>query len=150
MPCISVEFQPNVGPLINIIVAPANSMRLAAGARSVSANAPLIHACPLLVDTGADITCISPAIASHLKLNPTGKVPVSVPTGVGAANTYLVDIGLPFGDPTQGAATHVFENRLVMEYNGSHPAYQGLLGRDVICLGVFSMAGYDCRYTFCL
>ena len=89
-------------------------------------------------------------VAQRLQLVPTGKASVTTPTGLGSTNTYLVDIALPFGDPGQGAPVHISENASVMEYCGNHPFYQGLLGRDILCLGVFSMVGYDQRYTFCL
>ena len=74
-----------------------------------------------------------------------------VPTGQGRANTYLVDILIPFGDPQQGAPMHLLENMTVMEYQGNNQNYQGLVGRDIIRHGMFSISGWtNPRFTFCL
>ena len=105
---------------------------------------------PLLIDTGADVSCISPQLTAQLGLRSIGKRSVSVPTGTATANTHLVDIAIPFGDPTKGADTMVLDNITVMEYLGNHPQYQGLLGRDIINRGLFSIAGYDNRFTICM
>jgi hypothetical protein len=126
--------------------APAGSLRSSTGKQTK----PSIALSPLLVDTGADITCISPALASQLNLTPSGKAPVVVPTGQATSNTYLVDIGVPFGNIAQGADLFVLENVTVMEFQGNNPNYQGLVGRDIICRGFYLMAGYDKRFTFCL
>src|SRR5690242_5813542 len=127
MPCFSVNFQPNIGQLINVIFTQPNVLRTLIGASRSSANPPPATGCPLLIDTGADITCISPHVSQRLQLSPTGKVPVSVPTGQGSTNTYLVDMGIPFGDPAAGGQTFVLENIPVMEYLGNHPGYMGLM-----------------------
>jgi Aspartyl protease len=103
-----------------------------------------------LVDTGATHTCIAPSVAQRLNLAPRSMMPVSVPTGPGAANMYIVDLGIGFGDPA-GATIDwfAFENVQVMEFLGNSPHYEGLVGRDVICRGMFSI-GLDGRFTFSL
>lgn len=146
MPCISVQFNPTIGPVSNLLIAKGGTLR----ASSAAGQSPPLLACPLLFDTGADRTCISPQVAQQLGLKLSGKVNVTVPTGKSSANTYLADVGVPFGDPTTGAEVMILENLLVMEFSGGSPHYQGLVGRDILARGLFSMAGWDTRFTFCL
>jgi hypothetical protein len=108
------------------------------------------------VDTGADITCISPQVANGLGLKSLGLGPANIPSGQALFNRYLVDVGIPFigqAVPAPGpvvAQTFALQNVNVMEYNGGSPHYQGLLGRDILCLGYFSMAGWARTFTLCL
>ena len=102
------------------------------------------------MDTGADITCLATQVAVDLGLQLLGKRDVGHAAGTAKVNTYLADIGIPFGDPTKGAQTMVIENMTIMEFSGAQSNYQGLLGRDLLCHGLFSIAGWDNRYTFCL
>ncbi|MEM7042181.1 MAG: retropepsin-like aspartic protease [Pseudomonadota bacterium] len=102
-----------------------------------------------MIDTGADITAISPKVAKQLGLKPTGKVPVRVPTGTGATNVYINDVVIPFGSSNLGGVAHWIQNLQVMEFNGQNPNYEGLLGRDIICQGTLTV-GFDCRLVFCL
>lgn len=144
MPCISSQFDPNIGPIINVGISVPGALHAGAGE-------PRISAFPLLIDTGASITCISPRIAQVAQLVPRGKQPVTVPSGTDSLNTYLVDLALPFGVPSgQLAPAYLANNILVMEFLGDTTHYQGLLGRDIICKGHLTVTGYDNRFTFCL
>lgn len=104
----------------------------------------------LLVDTGPDITCIAPDVAQAIGMRSMGKRNVSVPTGFSTANTYHADIGIPFGDTIGKVETLVISNVTVMDFLGAHSQYKGLLGRDIINLGLLSIAGWDKRFTFCM
>ncbi len=146
MPCISVTFNPTVGPLLNVLIAPAGTLKAKA---SGDGQAQLGYY-SLLVDTGADVTCLATQVAVDLGLRLLGKRTVGHAAGSDEVNTYLADIGIPFGDPTKGVQTHIAENMTVMEFSGVHQNYQGLLGRDLICRGLLSISGWDTRYTFCL
>lgn len=145
MPCLSVQFNPAVGPILSVVITPGGVVKAATIAGQVPEGRPT----NLLVDTGADITCISPKVASDLKLRSLGKKPVQVPTGPGTCNTYMIDLGVPFGDPFKGAETLVMDNLLVMEFLGANPNYDGLLGRDILGRGFLTMAPFDRRFTIC-
>lgn len=147
MPCMSVPFNPSIGPVINVIFACPGTLRQAADPKAIPAN---IIVAALLIDTGADITCVAEEITNQLGLRPSGKVPVSVPTGQASANTHVLDVGIPFGDMTQSPEIHVRESLNIMEYAGASPHYKGLLGRDILSNCLFSIAGYDKRYTICV
>lgn len=145
MPCLSVQFNPSIGPVLNVLVAPAGSINAAKAA----GQSPAVTTVPLLVDTGADITCISHQVAANLKLQSMGRRQVMAPTGLGAANTYMVDLAIAFGDPSGGQTvdTLIVDNLMVLEYQGTNPNYLGLLGRDILGRGLFAMATYDKRFT---
>ena len=147
MPCITSNFVPTIGPIINLGFAAPGTVKPAI-LNQTTAQLNVAYA-PILIDTGASITCISPNIVQNLGLIPNSKQSVSVPTGIASANLYLADVLISFGDPKQGAETQITENMSVMEYNGNCPHYQGLMGRDLINRGTFTIS-WDGRYIFCL
>jgi hypothetical protein len=157
MPCLTQQFNPQIGPIINVIVAPAGQTQ--AASVSVGTPPPLgahtFTAFPLLIDTGADITCISPAIAQQLGLTSLGLQPVGVATGASTSHTFMVDLGIPFagaapaGQAQLIATTFGIDSRLVMQFGGSNPFYQGLLGRDILDMGHFSISGFARTFTLC-
>lgn len=62
----------------------------------------------------------------------------SVPT-----NVYLVDLVLPFG-----VSSVVLPSVQVMEFNATNiTPFQLLIGRDIICRGVFTMS-FDGHFPF--
>src|SRR5437867_723696 len=91
MPCLSASFDPRIGPLMNIGVLPGGNPTPGVASHNQ------ITAFPALVDTGASVTCISPAVASALGLQPIGMRMMSSATHSVAVNVYLVDLVLPFG-----------------------------------------------------
>ena len=153
MPCISARFDPQIGPILNIGVTQPGAVKGVAAAQALASSqqTPAVTAFPMLLDTGADITCISPQIMQQIGLRSIGKRSASTPSGPTSLNTYLADIAIPFGDVTKGAVTtYAIDNVTVMEFLGASPHYQGLIGMDVLGRGLFSVAGYDSRFTFCL
>ena len=146
MPCLSATFNPAIGPLLNVLIAPAGTLKVSGNGDEQ----PKVGYISLLIDTGADITCLTTQVAKEFRLRLLGKRDVHHAAGTDEANTYLADIAIPFGDPTKGVQTHIAENMTVMEFSGVHQNYQGLLGRDLICRGLLSISGWDNRYTFCL
>ncbi len=146
MPCLSATFNPAIGPLLNVLIAPAGTLKVKAN----GGEKQRVGAYSLLIDTGADITCLTTQVAADMGLQLLGKRDVGHAAGSAKVNTYLADIAIPFGDPTKGAETHIAEKITVMEFSGVHQNYQGLLGRDLICRGLLSISGWDSRYIFCL
>ena len=135
MPCLSGQYDPDVGVLLQITVLPGGHLDQAM--QSSAGEAPLnVKGAPVsgLMDTGADRTCISPKLAQSLSLPPIGKIPVSGATGASAMNQYMIDLLLQFGQNSLLIANHT-----VTEFTAQSPIYDMLIGRDIICRGVFTM-----------
>lgn len=136
MPCISGQYDPGVGVLLQITVLPGGHLNKAI--RSNSEESPIgVMGAPVsgLLDTGADRTCVSRRLAQSLNLPPSGKIPVSGATGVNEMNQYMIDLLLKFGRSSIAITEHT-----VTEFtSNSTTSYDMLVGRDIICQGVFTM-----------
>lgn len=137
MPGLSGRFAPGTGPLINVGILQPGLLQPAPGSPTQ------VTTFPALIDTGADSTCISPAVAQAVGLRPIGKRPMTSATHSVPVNVYLLDLLLPFG-----ATSLVVPGKQVMEFAqpGGGP-FQVLIGRDIICQGVFTMS-FDGHFTF--
>jgi hypothetical protein len=145
MPCLSISFDPKVGPLINL------GFGLPATTKGAdSANPARVNLYGALIDTGASMTCIAREIAVETKLPLIGKTQMASASHVVEANVYLADLVLPFGRPGPDVTSFLQENVQVMEFEPNRSPFKALLGRDVLCAGVFSMVGFDGKFTFCL
>ena len=82
-----MKFNPAIGPILRDVFVTAPGI-LGTPENSGEDKPPLIG-CSLLMDSGASITCIAQDVAKQLKLRPSGKLNVSVPTGLASANTYV-------------------------------------------------------------
>ncbi len=134
MPCVSAQFDPNIGLLINIGVFAPDTFE---------PTEPLTFF-PALIDTGASITCISTTIAQSVNIQPVGMRQMCSATHTAVpVNIYLVDIIVPFGK-----VGHALKAIQVMEFESNSP-YQMLIGRDIICKGILSMS-FDGHFTFAL
>jgi aspartyl protease len=157
MPRFSGTFDPVIGPLLDVIVLPfvglytpgmplptaSNTALFAEHTEEKPATQISAIRVPALIDTAANVTCITPQLAQTLNLEPRGKRPFA---GASQAeltvrNIYLVDLVLLFqqedfpllGWQVQDMALNVRE-------------YQLLLGRDILYHGTFTMSkGY---FTF--
>jgi Aspartyl protease len=117
--------------------------------------APVIQSPPIfkaLVDTGAEVTMISPDVASKVGLTPIGQIPIQ---GVGHTMTYhnaylfhvafvvpLVHMGQPL--PAGGADTVIFMQPNPIyggEITSSGDHFDVLLGMDVISTGSLAVEG---------
>ncbi len=140
MPCLSIPFNPKVGPLIQIAVFPPGS------APPVQAGGPNPLGLALyfaLIDTGASHTCISTKVIKETGLQPTGKLMVGGVHGNQATNSYQFQVGLmfPHGQSPTGA---VLANIAAFPVSGmefiSGGTFDVLLGRDILCQGSFVMS----------
>lgn len=145
MPCMSRPFDPSIGPLFDVVIVPHGQAQRTFVRDSSSEVVPLeLQSNSLLVDTGADNTCISPSVAADVGLVPIGVRAVHGATGAAHHNQYLIDLVIPFGN-----TLFIVPNLPVIEVASSSPHFEGLLGRDVVCQGHLSVS-WDNTYKFCL
>jgi predicted aspartyl protease len=105
-----------------------------------------MHLYMALVDTGASCTCISQKVIQDLGLAPIGKVPVGHAQGIAATNSYQFQVVFAFPSgpaaPTGVVPSQVLAIPVIgvefMPQPGS--GFDMLLGRDILCRGVFSMS----------
>jgi predicted aspartyl protease len=139
MPCLSNQYNPGIGLLINIgVLSPGILTPATVGSTPITAF-------PALIDTGASITCISSKVAQTVGLKPVGMRPVASATQAVPVNMYLVDLVITFG-----ATGYLVASTQVLEFappDGS--PYQMLVGRDIICRGALAMS-FDGHFTFSL
>ena len=136
MPCLKGRYEPYLGPIINVGVLPSGS--------SDPANLSP-HTVPALLDTGAQITCISPRVVEALQLTPLGLRQVRSATGIVPLNTYLIDLVLPLGP--QGLFR---SGMLVVGFAVDHQnAVQMLIGRDLISRSTLILRPNG-DFTFCM
>jgi gag-polyprotein putative aspartyl protease len=162
MPSLSGAFNPNIGPLISLFLTPPAVLR---GGMQPSSAVPAqqatlnVHATMALIDTGASITSVTAALAQQVGLPLIGKRPIGTAGGIVGANIYLADIGIPFSAipsgpvgqplPPANVVAATVTNITVLEFQCPSPHFQMLLGRDILCKGVFNI-GFDNRFTFSL
>ena len=162
MPSLSGTFDPRIGPLITLFLTPPAVLRGAvqSSAAAAAQQTPLsVHATIALVDTGASITSVTAGLARQVALPLIGKRPIGTAGGVVAANLYLADITIPFTAlpsgpvgqplPPMNVAAATIPNISVLEFQYSSPHFQMLLGRDILCRGVFTMS-FDNHFTLSL
>ena len=163
MPCLSAQYNPAIGPLIGLYVSPptvmTHSVSGATPSPSPAAGQSSVLTATALIDTGASITSITRLLAAQAGLPLIGRRSLGTAGGVVSANLYVADIGVPFGNVpassagsqihVAGATTAMMQNIPIMEFDCPSPHFKMLLGRDIICQGVFSLA-FDQRYVFSL
>jgi predicted aspartyl protease len=121
MAVLTRTYDPNEGPIVQVTISAHGS--------------PNGGTFPLLLDTGADGTSISSDVISALSLRPLGRLATITSTGgQGSVRTYLVDLAIP-GDDT----VWVRSGLVVAEFLYRKPSIRGIIGRDILCLGDFTM-----------
>lgn len=137
MPSLSINYLPAIGPLIQVVIMPAGTVLPASGSFSPQTFMALI-------DTGASHTCLTPKVVSQLGLTPISKQPVGGVHGSQPTNIYQFLVGIPFPTEPVNASGTVIANVVTFSVSGSEfvslGSFDVLLGRDVICKGVFSMS----------
>lgn len=145
MPCVSGDYNPEIGILLQVGFARGGELtRVMADQAGVAADSLKLEVAGIqaLIDTGASRTSISPKLAGNLDLPPSGKILVQGATGAKPVNTYAVDIMLSFG-----RQSIMIEDLEVCEFDPGQAAYQALIGRDILCQGVLT-ADFAGRFTF--
>lgn len=106
------------------------------------------------MDTGASCTSVSRTVIAALGLLPIGKQPVGGMHGMRPTYLYQFEVVLTFPIATRnprqsappGPATF---SVLGAEFVPGQAPFEVLLGRDVLCNGILTMA-FDGRMTFCI
>lgn len=160
MPSLSGAFNPALGPIITLLLTPPAVLhrQVMQAAQAGAQGQPInVHGGQALIDTGASITSVTGQLAAAAGLPLIGMRTVATAGGPVPANTYLADIGIPFGPVPQAAAGQTVQAQIgavftlqsitVLEFQGGSPHFNMLLGRDILCMGVFTL-GFDGRFTF--
>jgi hypothetical protein len=139
MPCLSGRYDPALGPILSIgFLLPGEKPPGPGAPSQTTLFAPLI-------DTGASVTCVSPQVVQMLGLHPIGQRQMISANRVAPVNTYLVDIVIPFG-----SVSGLRAGQQVAEFAPPEGSpFQVLLGRDVVCHGVFTLS-FDGHFSFAL
>jgi hypothetical protein len=141
MPSLSINFNPAVGPLIQLSILPFGFQSSQPGQSSSS---PLnLQNYMALIDTGASHTAISAKVISALSLTPIGKQPVGGVHGQQPTNLYQFQVALVFPQ-SQLPSGMMQANLVAFAVTGTEfvapGAFDVLLGRDVLCRGLFTMS----------
>jgi hypothetical protein len=153
MPCLSSKYDPNKGLFISVAITPVGVIPSAAS-KAVAPKIPVaapaakqtITTFSALIDTGADTTCITQAVADAIGLKPVGKIPMTSSTHTTDVDAFLGDIAIPVG----GNQVYHMPGVMLMKFQPNPNAtFQVLLGRDVICKGTLTLS-FDGHFTFCL
>jgi hypothetical protein len=120
MAFLSRTYDPNEGPIVQVTISAHGS--------------PNGGTFPLLLDTGADGTSISSDVIFALSLPQLGRLAAITSTGNQALRTYLVDVAIQCGDMTWEKS-----GLIVAEFLYRKPSIRGIVGRDILCLGDFTM-----------
>ena len=143
MPCLSGEYKPETGVLFRVGIFLPGAARATSGSANAE-NTDAVHVSGelALVDTGASKTSISTKLATDLGLQAIGRKRVQGVTGEKEVNRHTVDFVLGFG-----AQSIVIGNLEVYEIDPVNAPFDVLVGRDILCRGVFTM-DFSGRFTF--
>ncbi|MDE0302049.1 MAG: retropepsin-like aspartic protease [Gammaproteobacteria bacterium] len=126
MPSIVRTYDPKTGPLIRVRIVPKGTLDWSKPEQT----------CEFLLDTGANSTLIAPHIAGELGLQPQGRSNLMTASGRASAPYYLADLGLIFDE----GKVHWEHNHRILAFPGEALIYDGIIGRDIICRGNFSIS----------
>jgi predicted aspartyl protease len=142
MPSLAFQYNPSVGPLIQLAIWPAgfNPNQQPAGLINSPVSVTFYNA---LIDTGASCTCITPKVVTDVGLTPVGKQSVGGVHGKKIVNQYQFQVALVFPQ-SQAATGLVNANAMAISVTGvefdSPGGFDVLLGRDIICRGLFHLS----------
>jgi hypothetical protein len=140
MPCITLPYDPIVGPLFTFGVAqPLSSLSDPTTQKIIWLRG--------LIDTGCSQISITPTAAKDLGLPIIGKSQVTSTTETIESDLYLGDLFIPFADP-QDTYHHFFRDIRFLEFRFGNVSFDILVGRDVLSLGIFQMNGKTNQFTF--
>ncbi|HXW27230.1 MAG TPA: aspartyl protease family protein [Xanthobacteraceae bacterium] len=149
MPCLSGNYDPAVGILLQVGILPASELTAIQAGQGVT---PLQNLAMFmgLVDTGASVTCISNNVVKMVGLTPSGKTTMTGSTGSGTVDqfSFLVVFfvnpqQLPTGQVTGQAQVNLVQG---CEFASHGFGFDVLIGRDILCKGALSFS-YDGHFV---
>ena len=143
MPCVTLPVDASGRPLIEIGISSARSL-LPAGAAP-----PVIHWVNALIDTGCTITSVYTAIAAQAELPILGKGSTNTANGTVACNLFHGDLFIKIPLPNGQVYEYRFADRRILELCVKPPAFDALLGMDMLMRGTFHVNGITKNATFC-
>jgi hypothetical protein len=141
MPCINLQIEP-IGPVIELGVSCPASKQVP------GTPSPKIYWIKAIVDTGCSHTAIHTSNALQCGLSVISKGQASTPGGMVANNIYHGDL---FLRPLVGATPFEwkFPDRPIGEMVHHNPAFDALLGMDIISHGILTVVVNIKLATFC-
>jgi hypothetical protein len=128
------------GPVITVRIAPTRKDM--AYRRRTGQPLPALQEVVALIDTGAEISCIDPAVASRLQLSPKQFGMTNVPAvgGIGYSSFFEVELSIPHATarPSQFL---VIPDLDVAEVDLTAFGYDAVIGRDVLAYCVLVYDG---------
>ncbi len=140
MPCIWGEHN-NSQIFLDVAIVPVTSN---------SQRAELPPRFRALLDTGAQLTCITSAVATKMGLSSIGMIPIQGASGVQSHNSYLFQVGLFRDILVAGNDENLVSQRKLStlnkditgaEFNSMAGEFDVLLGMDVISTGSLKVEG---------
>ena len=133
MPQAQIVYDPAKGPLISVeICYPVSLCRPGETPATITAN--------MLIDTGARRTHISKSISTQLSLDKVSKVNIQFGSQSAVVDVFIADIKIP-------GTGLVWRDRLFPELPNPTQNYSGVLGRDILDLGVLQIDGVKKEIT---
>lgn len=128
-----------IGPIVEALIGPSSVSIEALQKENKTVPNPVVVR--LLIDTGASISSIRTGIANQLGLTPHGTTKIATPSD----HSYQV----PLYDVDVLFRTHQIriQNIRVIESPLKGQNIDGLIGRDILQLGVLIYTGYDNSFT---
>lgn len=142
MPCLTVRI-PDLqhrGAIIDTLIAPSSALREVLQKEGKEIPKPI--PARLLIDTGASISAIKKGFAEKLRLKLHDITKIATPSN-GAYECPLYDIDIIF--PIHQI---IIKNIGVIEAAFEGQDIDGLIGRDVLKLGLLIYSGYDNTFIF--
>lgn len=128
-----------IGPIVEALIGPSSILKEAFRREKKEISQPV--PVRMIIDTGASVSAIKKGIATQLGLKAHGITKISTPSN-GAHQCFLYDIDILF--PVHHL---VIENVRVIESAFEGQNIGGLIGRDILKLGLLVYTGYDNSFT---
>jgi hypothetical protein len=139
MPFIDIPIDEELGPILEIGITAATSSRIP------GTPVPEVRWVKAVADTGCSHTCIHTVTARGAGLKVVSKSLSWTPGGAVPCNLYLGDIFLRETLYDGSVAEYSFRDRHIVELPFKIPKISGLLGMDMITVGIFEINGPNGR-----
>lgn len=141
MPCVTGNFPDNQGPLLPIVITCSQAFTDVLRKENPSIEIPLFSG-KMLIDTGASHSMVDKKVIEKLGLKPHGAIKICTPSSTDhEVRTFDVDIIFPHHNNARMA------NIIVSESDFSSQNIDGLIGRDILKIGLLVYHGYTGQFS---